>query len=349
METPAALLRAAGAALSGRASARRFWRAARAGYPVILGPLPQEPLGLRTSYSADFLYTLTTDRVRMEAFRRAIARCRARRVLEIGCGPWAPLTEMAFRDGGAECVVAVEATHAHAEAARRRLSARGFEERATVLAGRACDLETELLRPDSERPDLIVAELLGYTASEEGAPAALADLQRRLGPGIPVVPTAARSFIAPVAPLALSWLDLLRNWLLHHSWPSPRRLLPGRLYDCRGLPAALQLAEGQVFEDYDFASAALGDRLEQQRELHFSLPPGAEIGGLLIWMQTDVAEGISIDTRKDETSWNHYLLHLAPFRVGTSGGLSVRTSVDARSEAVSYEFEVDGARYRTHG
>ncbi len=38
-----------------------------------------------------FRYILTTDQLRMAGFRRAISQQKAQHVLEIGCGPWAPL------------------------------------------------------------------------------------------------------------------------------------------------------------------------------------------------------------------------------------------------------------------
>eukprot|EP00439_Symbiodinium_sp_Y106_P008066 s3662_g1.t1 len=63
------------------ASARRFWKVARKGFPI-LQRVPEQTPAERSSYSSDFLYTLTTDRPRMEAFRHAIAQFRAERVLD---------------------------------------------------------------------------------------------------------------------------------------------------------------------------------------------------------------------------------------------------------------------------
>ncbi|CAJ1334470.1 unnamed protein product, partial [Effrenium voratum] len=114
------------------------------------------------------------------------------------------------------------------------------------------------------------------------------------------------------------------------------------LYDCRNFPAP-DLAPAQLWEDYCFESLdVLEGQLQQSRRLSFAVPSGAEVGGLLLWMRTELAEGIEIDTRRDFTSWNQYYLHLEPQRV--DGELVVSVDVDARTEDVSYEFQV-GSRF----
>lgn len=149
-------LRNALAKLSGRSSARRFWKAIKKGYPI-LQPVPRESVHERTSYSTDFLYILTTDQLRMAGFRRAISQQSAKHVLEIGCGPWAPLVEFSLE--AADKVTAVEASSAHAQMAQQQMAHHG--EWVQVLSGRSLSLPTERLAAHS--PDLVVAELLGYT------------------------------------------------------------------------------------------------------------------------------------------------------------------------------------------
>ncbi|CAE8598358.1 unnamed protein product [Polarella glacialis] len=253
---------------------------------------------------------------------------------------------------GAEQVVAFEASAAHAAAARRRLE-RLFGDttgrRVQVLTGKSTDMEETALMPFGTKPDLLVAELLGYTASEEGAPAVFADLQRRLGP-LPAVPSAAQSLAVPVAPLVLSRTDVWRNWWVHGGWLSRGQFPPGpALYDCRNFPRELELAEPQVWEEFNFSNLdQLEAQLQQDRELVFNLPAGTEVGGLLLWMRAELADGIYIDTRKECTSWNQYYLHLGPQVIGPDGRLGVSAKVDARTEDVSYEFQVGQKSYRSH-
>lgn len=221
----------------------------------------------------------------------------------------------------------------------------GNAEVAEVLHGRAADLPTEdLLASLGGSPELLVSELLGYTASEEGAPAILLDLQRRLGP-VKVIPQLVQSWMLPVRPLELSSWHCLKNWLLHGGWPS--RLETG-LYDCRNFPRSLELAPPQMWEEFDFSCAdKLESQLQQKRHLTFSVPPGAEVGGVLLSMRAQLCPGVDLDTRRDETSWNHYLLHLPWQQVDDSGKLAVSVAVDARSEDVRYEFRIGERSYRT--
>eukprot|EP00438_Fugacium_kawagutii_P018777 Skav201306 [mRNA] locus=scaffold1490:26501:27892:- [translate_table: standard] len=116
-------MRNALARLSGRSSARRFWRAIRKGYPI-LQPVPPESAHERTSYSTDFLYILTTDQLRMAGFRRAISQHGdVQHALEIGCGPWAPLVDLSLEI--ADKVTAVEASSAHAQMAQQQMAHHG--------------------------------------------------------------------------------------------------------------------------------------------------------------------------------------------------------------------------------
>ncbi|CAE7654646.1 unnamed protein product, partial [Symbiodinium sp. CCMP2456] len=138
----------------------------------------------------------------------------------------------------------------------------------------------------------------------------------------------------------------LKNWLLHGGWPS--RLKTG-LYDCRNFPKSLELAPPQMWEEFDFtcAMARLESQLQQKRHLTFSVPPCAEVGGVLLSMRAQLCPGVDLDTRRDETSWNHYLLHLPWQQVDYSGKLAVSVAVDARSEDVRYEFRIGEKSYRT--
>ncbi|CAE7565474.1 unnamed protein product [Symbiodinium sp. CCMP2592] len=138
----------------------------------------------------------------------------------------------------------------------------------------------------------------------------------------------------PVRPLYLSRWHCLKNWLLHGGWPSRRSGatsspspeqpgLPTGLYDCRNFPKSLELAPPQMWEEFDFSCAdTLESQLQQKRHLTFSVPPCAEVGGVLLSMRAQLCPGVDLDTRRDETSWNHYLLCLPWQQVDYSGKLA---------------------------
>eukprot|EP00927_Polykrikos_kofoidii_P066966 TRINITY_DN62519_c0_g1_i1.p1 TRINITY_DN62519_c0_g1~~TRINITY_DN62519_c0_g1_i1.p1 ORF type:complete len:346 (-),score=44.83 TRINITY_DN62519_c0_g1_i1:37-1074(-) len=326
-----------------KAEARLFWRVSRRGFPVVL-QVPSNSWGSRSSFSPGFLYTLVSDDTRMRAFREAITRRRAERVLEIGCGPWTPLVQMALESGSSE-VVAVEASAQHAEVARQNLA---NDPRVRVVAGRSEDIAL----PEGFVPELVIAELLGNTASDEGGPAILAQAMSRLGhlaseagkPRPCVVPKRARSLLSLTRSLSLSRWQRFRNWMAHGGWPN---LQEGQLYDCRNIPATIQMGEPQVWEDFDFESPDLTDSLVQNRELRFQIEPSSEVGGLLLWMQADIDEKVRIDTREQLTSWGLYYLHLPPQKVGRDGVFLVLASVDARTDQVEYKFQVGDFTFAT--
>merc|ERR1739842_247403 len=112
-------------------------------------------------------------------------------------------------------------------------------------------------------------------------------------------------------------------------------------YDCRNFPRELELAPPQIWEAYDFDHLEkLESQLRQHSELEFEITPGTEVGGLLLWMSTDLADGITLNTRTDETSWNQYFLELPKQRVGSCGRLTIRSDVDATTEDVKYKFTI---------
>ena len=94
-------------------------------------------------------------------------------VLEIGTGPFALLALIAAR-AGARKVYAIEAQPEAAKRARQAIRKAGFESTVEVLEG----FSTAITLP--EKADLVVAEIVGSIASEEGMYATVRDAQARL-------------------------------------------------------------------------------------------------------------------------------------------------------------------------
>ena len=117
-----------------------------------------------------------------EAIRRRVTRDTV--VLDLGTGAQALLALEAARAGAAR-VYAIEAGAASAQSARESIEAAGFSDVVTVVEG----LSTEVTLP--ERVDVVVSEIVGDVASEEGFYHAIADAHRRFVKE----PTLARSWI----------------------------------------------------------------------------------------------------------------------------------------------------------
>ena len=96
-------------------------------------------------------------------------------VLDLGTGPFALFAIMAAELGAGK-VYAIEASTEIAANARKVIAEQGFADVITVLEG----FSTDIVLPDNARADIIVAEIIGSIATEEGAYATILDAHKRL-------------------------------------------------------------------------------------------------------------------------------------------------------------------------
>lgn len=96
-------------------------------------------------------------------------------VLDMGTGPYALFALMAAKAGAGK-VYAVEANKEAAKLARLIIKKYGYEDVITVLEG----FSSEITLPNNEKADLVIAEIVGSVASEEGAYATILDAHKRL-------------------------------------------------------------------------------------------------------------------------------------------------------------------------
>jgi predicted RNA methylase len=165
-------------------------------------------------------------------------------VLDLGTGPFALFAVMAAEMGAGK-VYAIEANPAIAENARKTIQKLGFEDIITVLDG----FSTDISLPNSIKADVIVAEIVGSIATEEGASATILDAHRRLAkdPTNPAnwIPNRIQTWAAPA------------SYTLHNLFTPPDfdwtkiAAEPVR-FNCRDLGLSL-LDEPQCVEDISFA------------------------------------------------------------------------------------------------
>ena len=132
------------------------------------------------------------------AIQRRLAGTSGQVVLDVGTGPFALLALMAARSGAAK-VYAVESNPEAAKRARAAVEAardvpRGVVE---VIEGYTTDVELP------EKADLVLAEIVGSVASEEGLCPTILDAQRRFAkrPNDPrsFIPNRVQTFCAPAS------------------------------------------------------------------------------------------------------------------------------------------------------
>ena len=175
-------------------------------------------------------------------------------VVDLGTGPFALFAIMAA-ELGAKKVYAIEANPAVAAYARQTIRKQGWEDVVTVLEG----FSTDVTLP--EKADIIVAEIVGSVASEEGAYATILDAHQRLlkNPTDPQnwIPNRIQTWAAPA------------SYTLHNLFRPPEfdwtkiATEPVR-FNCRDLGLAL-LDDPQCVEDISFADIGAVQALRTTR------------------------------------------------------------------------------------
>ena len=135
------------------------------------------------SFDASAYAAMMNDSTRTPVFRKALQdRLNAAKggpesqvVLDLGTGPFALFAIMAAELGAGK-VYAIEANKEIAQNARKVIAEQGFEDVITVLEG----FSTDITLPDNAKADIIVAEIVGSIATEEGAFATILDAHKRL-------------------------------------------------------------------------------------------------------------------------------------------------------------------------
>ena len=163
-------------------------------------------------------------------------------VLDLGTGPFA-IFAIRAAELGAKKVYAIEANKEAARVAQETIDKKGYSDIITVLEGFSTDIELP------EKVDLIVAEIIGSIASEEGVVATIADAHKRFAKN----PTSAKSWI----PTRVQTYASPASYTLHNMFGPPGfdwNKLEGEpvRFSCRDLGLQL-LSDPQLVEDVEFA------------------------------------------------------------------------------------------------
>lgn len=270
--------------------------------------------------------TLIADRVRNEAFQRALAKVIVKGksvVADIGAG--SGLLGLMAAKLGARDVYMYETGEIAAVAA------------ATIKANKAksCHLipchSTEM--QDPPQVDVIVSETLGNYALEEDIIETLNDARQRfLKPGGVIIPCAISQFVAPVvsdrvARELAAWdrvgfgidLAVAKQMSLNNAYV--RALKPGDLLDAG--------ASAKTWDAIDLTRQAKANR---KGEASWKLKEPAVIHGFAVWWSAELIPGISVSTSPaaPATHWEQlYFPLLRP--LDAAAGDTVSVSLRSRS------------------
>ncbi|XP_026189738.1 uncharacterized protein LOC34618912 [Cyclospora cayetanensis] len=249
-----------------------------------------------------------------------------RRVLEIGTGPFSLLSVNAVAAGAAH-VVALEASRPSHSRAKKFVEAIGMSQKIDVIHGYSKRIPTEVFKD----PQIIIHEIIGDFASQEGVADAVSDIQERTGCLPLSIPFGAETLICPAS------LPEPEHFLYPaHSYEgrsilSPRRIL---LQSVRLNTTHLLLSEGfQPFETLKFQEP-MAKQMEQRKTLSFVIHKPGHMAGLLVVIKIEIYPGQFFGTfRNGETdSWYTSLVLLPEeIEVETGDNITVETLANMRN------------------
>lgn len=279
---------------------------------------------------------MLSDRVRMDAYGRAIAAVvkPGDVVVDLGAG-LGILSMLAVRAGAAR-VYAIEQGDA-VELARAVVARNGMQDRIELLADNSRRVELP------RRADVLLSETLGSFGLEENTLDFSIDARDRLlSPGGRMLPHAITAYLAPVEHSEghgrLSFWDDIAGFDFS---PAVQELM-GRMSLLRVAPKAL-LGKPQVFADVDLLTethAAL------QRKMLFAIERRGILHGLAGWFRASLAPGVEIATSPTDPK-THWQQAFFPFRepiaVVPGDYLEVLFRISPRAEdsddtVVSYDY-----------
>ena len=257
------------------------------------------PEGHASRYVTDCYAGMRDDVARTQAYRRAIATAAAGKiVLDIGTGGLALLALFAAESGAAH-VYAFEVNEAAFESAKAAVAASAFADKVTVIQGFSTDPSVTI----PVKANLVVHELIGEVAGEEGVVSAILDAAKRhLDPSAapPLsIPSRSRSQIAPCELPDLAtfpeYCAALPLGLLERPGQASVLKLPS-------LPRAALLAAPQTFEDLRFDAGA--PAASQQVDLIFVAQRGGRLRGLCIDVDLVCSvDGVGSDVPEVSSAW----------------------------------------------
>jgi len=276
-----------------------------------------------SEYSPALYEALKKDKVRMEAYQKAIdAAAPGCRVLDVGTGPEALLAVMAARAKAVK-VTAVEVSEETAALARAAVEREGLSDIIEVIAG----YSTQVHLPEV---DLVIHELIGDIGTEEGMAMVLADLQQR-----PTVVNSSRpGWVLPRR--VLTWITPVKMHFAPSSGngvdKSPEVRLPGKL------PTAALLGEKQILEDID---ADKPFELTQQRTLSWTVDTPSTLTGFVCAPLIEFSPDNVVDASEGQTHWRQVIAMLPEAALVDPGNkIEVQTKAEIGKFPAEYRLDV---------
>ena len=274
--------------------------------------------------------TLIADRVRVEAFHKALAAVIVKGksvVVDIGTGTG--LLAFLAAKLGAKKVYAYELNEIGAVA--ERLKTLNKLRNVELIPGRS----TEIIDPP--RGDIVVTETLGNFALEEFLVETMNDARaRHLKPGGVLIPSLVEQFVAPVTGprlhLELTAWDRIGYGLDF----APARVMSLNNVYIRTLRPSELLDGGKSAVCWDRVDCGQPNRMARKGAAQWTVKTAETVYGLAIWWQASLAPGITLATSPlaEPTHWEQlYFPALEPLQLNAGDTLAIEIRTKSSEEA----------------
>jgi len=283
------------------------------------------------------------------AIKRRLAGSEGQTVVDIGTGPFALLAVIAAR-AGARKVYAIEKNPEAAQQAKDFIRREKLDGKIEIIEGDSMQVELP------EKVDLIVSELIGSIATQEGVEAIIRDAGKRFlktelakigGSCGQMIPTNCQTLIAPVKYTEHRIIKFKRG-IMSRGKPEPGTLRPLRLKsNTRDL---VFLAPPQVLEDFDYCNPGGDDARRQEKVMTFDMAPEAandakDFSGFAMWTRVvvDESELVDVKTQKGASHWAYVVALMSPGPVALKAPSSIqlRASIDYAATPVRYALDAN--------
>lgn len=264
-------------------------------------------------------------------------------VLDIGTGPFALLAVIAAR-AGAKKVYAIEKNPEAAAMAKETVERDGWKGIIEVIEGDSMQVELP------QKVDLVVSELIGSIATQEGVEPIIRDARRRFlkdpeeGAACGMIPARCQTCIVPVLYKGRSFLQRLTA-------PFDGVRSRGRSTDSATPPLRIKsadegnldfLAEPQILEDFDYCAAANSPK-QQSSTLEFPIKEEGTFSGFAMWTRVVVDDLDTIEVRgQPDSHWAYVVALMTRSPVSVDPGvIRLVSDIDYAASPVSYSLSAD--------
>jgi precorrin-6B methylase 2 len=256
------------------------------------------------TYGPSAQIRMLEDRVRTSRFIEAIRRTVRPGDVVVDLGTGSGVLAVAAAQAGAKHVYAIE-VQPIAEVAASFFRGSGLGDRITLIRG----MSTDIALP--ERADVLVSEMIGDDPLAEQILETTCDaVVRLLNPGARLIPAALRTYVMPVVvpekvrQQAFFTPEVLERWHRRYGLPF-RALLDGNDAGAKQLSLVRTLVDPWIarrwqalgppalLDAFDLAAQSLTPFASTAT---FCLESAGNLGGLLVYFEADLANGIGIST-----------------------------------------------------